>query len=159
MPERLETGTQNHEGIVGAAAAIDFLAGLGDGVTRRQRLYAAFVELGRRSEELFAELWEGIGAIPRVRRYGLPPGSPRTPTLSFTVDGISSDDVARALADAGLFVSNGDFYAATVIERIGHAHDGVVRAGAAIYTTQEEIERLVTAVRNLADSRQLPAVG
>ena len=152
MPERLETGTQNHEGIVGAAAAIDFLAGLGDGVTRRQRLYAAFAELGRRSEELFADLWEGIGAIPRVRRYGLPPGSPRTPTLSFTVDGISSDDVARALADAGLFVSNGDFYAATVIERIGHAHDGVVRAGAAIYTTHEEIERLVASIKKLAVS-------
>jgi len=152
MPERLETGTQNHEGIVGAGAAIDFLAGLGDGVTRRQRLNAAFAELGRRSEELFAELWEGIGAIPRVRRYGLPPGSPRTPTLSFTVEGISSDDVARALADAGLFLSNGDFYATTVVERIGHAHDGVVRAGAAIYTTHEEIERLIAAVKKLAGS-------
>jgi selenocysteine lyase/cysteine desulfurase len=114
-------------------------------------LSAAFAELGRRSEELFADLWEGIGAIPRVRRYGLPPGSPRTPTLSFTVDGISSDDAARALADAGLFVSNGDFYAATVIERLGHAHDGVVRAGAAIYTTREEIDRLIAAVKKLAD--------
>lgn len=152
MPERLETGTQNHEGIVGAAAAIDFLAGLGDGVTRRQRLSAAFAELGMRSEELFAQLWEGLGAIPRVRRYGLPPGSPRTPTLSFVVEGISSDDVARALADAGLFVSNGDFYATTVVERLGHAHDGVVRAGAAIYTTHEEVERLVTAIEKLAVS-------
>ena len=150
MPERLETGTQNHEGIVGAAAAIDFLAALCHGATRRQRLSGAFAELGRRSEELFGELWEGLGGIRRVQRYGLPPGSPRTPTLSFTVEGISSDDVARALAEAGLFVSNGDFYAATVIERIGHAHDGVVRAGAAIYTTQEEIERLVAAVKNLA---------
>ena len=152
MPERLETGTQNHEGIVGAAAAIDFLAGLGDGVTRRQRLHAAFAELGRRSEELFAQLWEGLGALPRVRRYGLPPGSPRTPTLSCVIDGISSDDVARALADAGLFVSNGDFYATTVVERLGHGQDGVVRAGAAIYTTHEEIERLIAAVKQLAES-------
>lgn len=152
MPERLETGTQNHEGIVGAAAAIDFLAGLGDGVTRRQRLSAALAELGKRSEELFAELWEGLGAISRVRRYGLPPGSPRTPTLSFVVEDVSSDDVARALADAGLFVSNGDFYATTVVERIGHGHDGVVRAGAAIYTTHEEIDRLVTAVRTIAST-------
>ncbi|HEY7566942.1 MAG TPA: cysteine desulfurase-like protein [Gemmatimonadaceae bacterium] len=150
MPERLETGTQNHEGIVGAAAAIDFLAGLGDGGTRRQRLSAAFEELGRRSEDLFTQLWEGLGAIPRVRRYGLPPGSPRTPTLSFVVEGISSDDVARALADVGLFVSNGDFYATTVVERLGHAQDGVVRAGAAIYTTHEEVERLISAVKQLA---------
>lgn len=159
MPERLETGTQNHEGIVGAAAAIDFLAALGEGSTRRQRLASSFAELGRRSEELFAQLWEGLGRIERVRRYGLAPGLPRTPTLSFTVHGVHSDDVARSLAEAGLFVSNGDFYAATVIERLGHAHDGVVRAGAAIYTTHQEIERLVGAVKRVADSRQLPAVG
>jgi cysteine desulfurase family protein (TIGR01976 family) len=150
MPERLETGTQNHEGIVGAAAAIDFLAGLGEGGTRRQRLESSFADLGRRSEELFAQLWEGLGAIPRVRRYGLSPGSPRTPTLSFVVEGISSDEVARALAEAGLFVSNGDFYATTVVERLGHAQDGVVRAGAAIYTTHEEVERLISAVKQLA---------
>lgn len=152
MPERLETGTQNHEGIVGAAAAIDFLAGLAGGATRRQRLESAFAELGRRSEELFAHLWDGLGRVQRVTRYGVPPGLPRTPTLSFTVAGISSDDVARALASAGLFASNGDFYAATVVERLGHAHDGVVRVGAAIYTTHEEIQRLIETVKKLADS-------
>lgn len=149
MPERLETGTQNHEGIVGAAAAIDFLASLGGAASRRERLRTAFAELHRRGEALFAQLWDGLGALPRVRRYGLAPGAARTPTLAFTVDGLHSDDVARALAAAGVFVSNGDFYAATVVERIGHQHDGVVRAGAAIYTTAQEIERLVNAVAEL----------
>lgn len=149
MPERLETGTQNHEGIVGTAAAIDFLASLGRGATRRDRLATVFLELERRGDALFAELWAELGALPRVRRYGLAPGAPRTPTLAFTVDGMHSDDVARALADAGVFVSNGDFYATTVLERIGHQHDGVVRAGAAIYTTAEEIDRLVNAVARL----------
>lgn len=153
MPERLETGTQNHEGIIGAAAAIDFLASLGNGASRRERLAAVFLELHRRSEVLFAQLWEGLGALPRVRRYGLAPGAARTPTVAFTVDGMHSDDVARALVDAGVFVSNGDFYAATVLQRIGHEHDGVVRAGAAIYTTAEEIERLVHAVKALGAGR------
>ncbi|MGH7712333.1 MAG: cysteine desulfurase-like protein [Gemmatimonadaceae bacterium] len=149
MPERLETGTQNHEGIVGTAAAIDFLASLGAGVARRERLLAAYRELAARSEALFNELWEGLGAVPRVRRYGLPPGASRTPTLSFVVDGVSSDDVARALATQGVFVSNGDFYAATVVERLGHERDGLVRAGVSIYTTSDEIQRLVRAVHDL----------
>ena len=78
--------------------------------------------------------------------YGLPPGTPRTPTVSFVVDGIVSDDVARALARRGVFVSNGDFYATTVIERLGHAADGVVRAGCACYTTADEVDRLIEGV-------------
>jgi selenocysteine lyase/cysteine desulfurase len=149
MPERLETGTQNHEGIVGAGAAIDFLASLGKAGTRRERLASAYQELQRRGESLFRALWDGLSRLPRVRCYGLPPGSPRTPTLSFVVNGMHSDDVARALAEAGVFVSHGDFYAATVIERLGHRSDGVVRAGAAIYTTSEEIGRLVSAMAHV----------
>ena len=152
MPERLETGTQNHEGIVGAAAAIDFMASLAPGATRRDKLAAAHTELARRSESLFAMLWEGLGVIPRVRRYGLPPGAPRTPTLSFTIDGMHSDDVARACAKDGLFLSNGDFYAATVVERLGHAHDGVVRAGAALYSTEDEVARLIGVIGAVAKS-------
>ncbi|MGQ0642601.1 MAG: cysteine desulfurase-like protein, partial [Gemmatimonadaceae bacterium] len=153
MPERLETGTQNHEGIVGAAAAIGFLASLGQGATLRQRLESAYHEMHRRSEVLFSELWQGLGDFPSIRRYGLPPGGTRTPTLSFSVDGMHSDEVARRLAEVGVFVSNGDFYAATVIERLGHSHDGVVRAGAAIYTTREEVQRLVSAVASLLSAK------
>ena len=54
--------------------------------------------------------------------------------------------MARELASRGLFVSNGDFYATTVIERLGHASDGVVRVGCACYTTADEVDRLVGAV-------------
>ena len=81
--------------------------------------------------------------------YGRPPGTARTPTVSFTVDGIVSDDVARALARRAVFVSNGDFYATTVIERLGHASDGVVRAGCACYTTGDEVERLISGVAEI----------
>ena len=55
----------------------------------------------------------------------------------------SSDEVARELVSRGLFLSNGDFYAQTVVERLGHAADGLVRAGCACYTTGDEVERLV----------------
>jgi cysteine desulfurase family protein (TIGR01976 family) len=149
-PERLETGTQNHEGIVGAAAAVDYLAGIGDGASRRDRLVSAFATLHEQGNALLARMWGGLCSIPGIHMYGRPPGHARTPTVAFTLDGVVSDDVARALARRAVFVSNGDFYATAVIERLGHAADGVVRAGAACYTTAEEVDRLIAGVAELA---------
>jgi cysteine desulfurase family protein (TIGR01976 family) len=153
-PERLETGTQNHEGIIGAGAAVDWLASLAPGQRlqpdRRVALAGAFGTLHERGNALFARLWTGIGEIAGVRRFGLAPGLRRTPTLAFKVDGLSSDDVAVALAERGLFVSHGDFYAATVIERLGVGADGVVRVGCSAYTTEDEIVRVVDAVESIS---------
>lgn len=149
-PDRLETGTQNHEGIVGAAAAVDFLASLSEGETRRDRLRTTFQALHERGERLLARLWDGLAAIQGVRLYGPEPGTERTATIAFTVAGMPSATVARRLADLGVFVSNGDFYATTVVERLGLQEGGLVRAGCAIYTTEDEVERLIDGVRGLA---------
>ncbi len=148
-PERMETGTLNHEGIAGAGAAVEFLAGLVTGGTRRERLQRVYAGLHQRGQELVERLWEGLGSIPGVVRYGPPPSRPRTPTVSFTVDGRSSEEVAVALASEAVFVSNGDFYATTVVERLGLAGWGLVRAGCACYTTADEIDRLVAGVARL----------
>jgi cysteine desulfurase family protein (TIGR01976 family) len=150
VPERIETGTQNHEGIAGALAAVDFLAGLGSGPNRRARLAAVYSELHRRSARLFQVLWEGLAPLRRVRLYGPPPDRPRTPTLGFTIQGIDPEGAARRLAERGLFLSHGDFYAQTVIERLGLAPRGLIRAGCACYTTEDEIDRLLGGVRDLA---------
>jgi cysteine desulfurase family protein (TIGR01976 family) len=150
-PERIETGTQNHEGIVGAAAAVDFLASLAPGrPSRRAALRDAFGALHQRGRELLERLWVGLSDIPGLTLFGVPPESPRTPTLSFVVKDRSSDDVARALAREAVFASNGDFYAATVVKRLGYERDGVVRAGCACYTSAEEVDRLLEAVRRIA---------
>jgi cysteine desulfurase family protein (TIGR01976 family) len=146
-PERMETGTLNHEGIVGAGAAVDFLASLGGTGSRRERLGRTFAALHRNGQELIARLWHGLESIPGVRLYGPRPGEPRTPTAGFTVEGRTTGEVATALAADGVFVSNGDFYAATVVERLGLVPEGLVRAGCACYTTSEEIDRLLAGVR------------
>lgn len=152
-PERLETGTQNHEGIVGTGAAIDFIASIGQGPTRRDRIVSAMAVLHDQSDPLVHRLWEGLGMIRGVTRFGPAPGSPRTPTVSFVVDQVPSETVAIRLAERGVFVSHGDFYAATVIERLGHAADGVVRAGCACYTSPDEVERLLDGVAMVAGGR------
>jgi len=157
-PERLETGTQNHEGIVGAAAAVDFLASLAEGVDggldesspRRARLAATYAALHARGQQLLERLWSGLRELPGVTVYGPPPGEPRTPTIAFTVRGLPAEAVARGLAERAVFVSSGDFYATTVVARLGHAADGVVRAGCACYSTADEVQRLIDGVGALA---------
>ncbi|HYP02185.1 MAG TPA: cysteine desulfurase-like protein [Pyrinomonadaceae bacterium] len=153
-PERAETGTQNHEGIAGTAAAVEFFASLAHvsspGATRRARLVAAFSALHARGTALTARLWQGLSEVEGVRLYGPPPTAPRTPTVSFTVNGVASTLVARKLAASGLFLSHGDFYAATVIERLALGTEGLVRAGCACYTTSEEVERLIRGVAEIA---------
>jgi cysteine desulfurase family protein (TIGR01976 family) len=148
-PENVETGTQNQEGMVGAGAAVDFLASLASGESRRARLTAAYSELHTRSSELTRRLWNGLASLKGVRLYGPGPDVPRTPTVAFTVDGVASTDVSRRLASRGLFLSHGDFYAATVVERFGLGDEGLVRAGCACYTTDDEVDRLIQGVAEI----------
>jgi cysteine desulfurase family protein (TIGR01976 family) len=148
-PERAETGTQNHEGIAGASAAVDFLASLAPGVTRRERLRAALQQLHERGGGLITQAWEGLSDMAHVRLYGPPPGRARTPTIAFTVNGVPSIEVAEKLAERGVFLSHGDFYAMTVVERLGQSPHGLVRAGCACYSTPKEIDRLLAGVRRL----------
>jgi cysteine desulfurase family protein (TIGR01976 family) len=159
-PERFESGTLNAEGMAGTTAAVEFLASLGMGgarptadgaLTRRRRLDGVFSELERRERVLFHRLWAGLSELPGVRLYGPPPGGERTPTLSFTVKSLSARQVSSHLADAaGAFLSHGDFYAATVLDRLGLREQGLVRAWVSIYTTEEEVDRLVDGVESIA---------
>jgi cysteine desulfurase family protein (TIGR01976 family) len=134
-PERAETGTQNQEGIAGIAATIEFLQSLD------------WDALHAEGQRFAARLWNGLTSIRGVRVFGPPPSEPRTPTVSFTVDGMTAEAVSRALAERALFASHGDFYAQTVVERLGV--ESLVRVGCACYTTEEEIDRLLDAVNSL----------
>jgi selenocysteine lyase/cysteine desulfurase len=143
---------------VGAAAAVNFLASFSTGgantasvdATRRARLEQTFRELDARGEAQVELLWEGLGSIPGVRVYGPPPGANRTSTVSFTLAGHRAIEVSRSLAGRGFFLSHGNFYAMTVVERLGLAGDGLVRIGCAAYTTDDEVRSLVEAVAQLA---------
>jgi cysteine desulfurase family protein (TIGR01976 family) len=149
-PENAETGTQNQEGMVGTAAAIEFLASLGSGANSRESLQSVFEEMHARNSRLLDRLWQGLSSISRVTLYGPTPDLPRTPTLSFTIEGCTSTDAARRLSEKGLFLSHGDFYAATIVKRLGLEPEGLIRAGCACYTTEEEIDRLIEGVQELS---------
>jgi len=148
IPEIAETGTQNHEGIAGAGAAVDFLASLGEGATRREQLERTFASLHQRGADLTRRLWDGLSAIKDVTLFGPPPETPRTPTVAFAVKGVAPRDVSLRLAEKGVFASSGNFYAVSVMERLGHGR--LVRAGCSCHTTKEEVDRLVAGVREIA---------
>ena len=164
VPECLETGTQNHEGIVGAAAAVNFLASLSapneashlrsdsrsEHDVTRQQLHHVFTDLHARGSRLLELMWEGLSSVQGVTLFGPPPGTARTPTVSFAVKGVPSEQVAIALASRGVYLSHGDFYATTVAERLGYGVEGLVRAGCACYTSADEVERLLDGIREVA---------
>ncbi len=153
---RAESGTLNHEGIVGTGAAIEFLAAAGgeSSGTLRQRLVRAMTRLAQEESVECDALLAGLRALPNVRLYEPPAGTSRHPTVAFTVAGHAAHDVAARLSDAhAVFVSHGNFYAATAVAQVApEANDagGLVRAGLAMYTTRAEIDRLVGAISALA---------
>ncbi|MXW14999.1 MAG: cysteine desulfurase-like protein [Rhodothermaceae bacterium] len=146
-PERMETGTLSHEGITGSAAAVDFLASLTPSQSRRAALESTYYELHERSQLLFKHLWEALGDISGVTRYGPLPSQPRTPTLGFTVQGFTSEEACRQLSHYGLFLSHGDFYASTAVEKLGI--EGLIRAGISCYTNIDEVDRLIAGVKKI----------
>ncbi|HHY95649.1 MAG TPA: cysteine desulfurase-like protein [Firmicutes bacterium] len=152
-PEKIETGTLDHEGIAGTTAAVDFVAWLGreakgePTLGRRQALLAGMAAIEEYEGELACRLLEGVSALPGVTVYGPPARARRTPTVSFTVDGLHPDDIARFLGERGIFVWAGDFYATTLVEKLGLAgRGGLVRVGIAPYNTVEEVDRLLNAL-------------
>ena len=111
---------------------------------------AAFASLHVRGQALLEQLWAGLQATSAVT--GVRPAARRSRArrrCRSSCRACLPSESPRALAEQAVFVSHGDFYATTVVERLGHAEDGVVRAGCACYTTAEEVDRLIAAVRQL----------
>ena len=159
-----ETGTLNSEGMAGTIAAVDFIADLGDRHMsvvegdllgelkgRRRAVVAGMLAAHAYEQPLARWLRDELADIPGVTLYGPPEDTPRTSTVSFTLDRLPAGEAARVLGERGLFVWDGDFYAARLVELLGLAErGGLIRVGLAPYTTQGELERFVEAVDDLS---------
>lgn len=165
--DRWETGTQNHEGIAGTLAAVEYLASVGErfggvapGASRRERLLAGMRAIEAYERELSLLLLDGLAAVPGLTLHGLADPArvaERTPTFALTLDGWSPRAVTEALAARGIHAWDGDFYATTLIEDLGlAAAGGVVRVGLVHYTTAAEVERLLATLSEIAARRPGP---
>jgi cysteine desulfurase family protein (TIGR01976 family) len=153
---RFETGTQSHEALAGFVAAVDYLAELGAGATRRERLDAAYARIVRHEASLSERAIRRLTAIPRLRLYGIAdPGriAERTPTFTLRLDGMPPRALAEALGRQGIFTWDGNYYALGTMTALGlEGSGGAVRAGFLLYTTAEEVDRLCDAVEAIAAS-------
>jgi cysteine desulfurase family protein (TIGR01976 family) len=150
VPDKLETGTQNHEGIAGVKGALEFIASLGEGSSRRERLMSAMSTIEEYEEGLAAKFRAKLRDLPSVKLYAGPDGIRKTPTIAFRVEGHSTDEVCVRMLEHGFFVAAGDFYASTLAEKLGIVNSGgFIRAGLAPYNTEEEVERFVEALGSL----------
>jgi cysteine desulfurase family protein (TIGR01976 family) len=166
-PHKFETGTLNHEGLAAVTAAIDYLAELGrnngsyledtlnldDYEGRRKELKQAMNAIVAYERPLFAYMMAEVQKIPGITVYGITNPEEfdqRCPTLAFTRAGFTPAEIATYLGDQGIFVWDGNYYALAVTERLGlEESGGMVRVGLAHYNTKEEVDRLITALREM----------
>jgi len=154
-PFRIETGTLNHAALVGVGAAIDFLGSLGRGEGLRARLVDAMAGIGEWEGRLARRYWRDVQAIPGVTVHGPAydsgGGAQRSPTVSITLAGVPAATVARRLGERGVQVWDGDFYAVRAVEVLGLAGlGGLLRTGFLLYNTDEEVDRLLAGLREIA---------
>ncbi len=154
-PFRIETGTLHHAAMAGVRAAVHFLAGFSEGATLRERLVATMTALERQERALAQSYYQRVQAIPGVSAWGPDfQAAHRAPTVSITVRDLNSKAVARKLGELGVLVGDGHFYAVRAVEALGlEAQGGVVRAGQAMYTTEEDVQRLLDGVAAIANGR------
>jgi len=158
IPGRWMTGTQNHEGIAGTMAAVEYLAELGrtvepDAADRRAALEAAYARIAAYEQALAGLLLDGLAALPEVKVWGItdPAGrASRGPTVSITHRRFSPRHMAQRLGAQGFFVWHGNFYALPLTEALGLEPDGLLRVGLLHYNTREEVERFLAAMAEMA---------
>jgi cysteine desulfurase family protein (TIGR01976 family) len=152
VPERFELGTLPYELLAGTTAAVDFIASLAPGSAagddRRARVLESMRCVERHEDRLFDRLLAGLDGIGGVTRYGRP--ARRTPTVLFEVEDRSGREVYEHLAARGVNAPASSFYALEASRRLGLGDAGAVRAGLAPYTSQEDVDRLLEAVGEVA---------
>ena len=158
LPDRWESGTQNHEGMAGVIAAVEYLADLGrhhapEARSRRDALAAAHEVVAGYERELCARLITGLLEIPGLTFYGIKDPAKfdqRTPTVAVRIEGYTPRELAAHLGERGLFTWDGNYYAVDLAERLGvQQSGGMLRIGLAHYNTAEEVERLLSELRAL----------
>jgi cysteine desulfurase family protein (TIGR01976 family) len=159
VPYRWEWGTLNHECIAGITACVDYLADLGRQVdasasTRRAALLAGYGAIQHHEHALVEILITGLLAIPGLKFYGIRDvGKPdrRCPTVAVRITGHTPLELATKLGDRGFFTWDGNYYALNLSERLDVEKDGgFLRIGLAHYNTAEDVQRFLSALREIA---------
>lgn len=157
LPGKWMTGTQSHEAILGAAAAVDYLADLGyhvldQNLSRRELLNGAYEAIAAYETELLSQLLQGLQQLPDIKIWGITDPkrySERVATIAFTHQRYTSRELAQRLGEQGVFAWHGNYYALNLTEALGLEPEGMLRVGMVHYNTPDEVERLLHALKEL----------
>ncbi len=159
LPDRWETGTQNHECLAGLVAAVEYIADVGrhhdpSAGTRREAILAAYGLFQQHEHELMEQLISGLLAIPGVTFYGIRDPAKfdqRTPTVAIRMEGYTPRELATRLGERAIFTWDGNYYAINLTERLGvEPSGGFLRIGLTHYNTADEVERVLGELRRMA---------
>jgi cysteine desulfurase family protein (TIGR01976 family) len=147
---RFETGTPSYEGMAGTIGAVEHIASLGRGATRRDRIVNAMNRVAEHERELGGQFLAGLARLQRMKLYGPNEIEGRVPTFSFTIEGMTARQAAERLAERNIFAWSGNFYAKEAITRLGlDASGGLLRVGFCQYSTADEVDALLDALAEL----------
>jgi cysteine desulfurase family protein (TIGR01976 family) len=159
VPFRWEHGTLNHECIAGITACVDYIADLGRNAraeitSRRQAIEAAYESIHEHETALLERAISGLEKIPGSKIYGISDRArfnERCATIAVRFEGHTPLDLATKLGERGIFAWDGNYYALNLTEHLGvEKTGGFLRIGLVHYNTVEEIDRLLSALREIA---------
>lgn len=162
VPEKFETGTKNHECLAGLVATINYLADLGrrsagideDEGDLRAALVSAMTAIRAYETTFSADLLSGLQTVPNLRIYGVTDPahlSRRVPTFAINIGDTPSSEIQRRLSEQGIFVWSGNYYALSIMQRLGlEERGGAVRIGAVHYNTPNELDHLIETLKSIA---------
>lgn len=158
VPQRWEWGTLNHECIAGISACVEYLSDLGrkcEQVSgRREALKAAYRAIRAHERKLMERMLAGLKEIPGLRLYGISDPArldSRCPTFAIRIDGHTPLELATKLGEQGIFTWDGNYYAINLTDRLGvEQSGGFLRIGLVHFNTEEEVDRVLNALRTQA---------
>jgi cysteine desulfurase family protein (TIGR01976 family) len=159
VPQRWEWGTLNHELLAGVTACVDYLADLGrrysggqrSAMSRREVIVSAYRAIHAHERDLMGRMLRGLSDITGLRLYGISDAArleQRCPTFAVRIPGHTPLELATELGQRGTFTWDGNYYALNLTERLGVEQDGgLLRIGFVHYNTEEEVDRVLEALR------------
>jgi cysteine desulfurase family protein (TIGR01976 family) len=162
IPFRWELGTLNHECIAGIAACVDYIADIGrhtrpEVSSRRLAIEVAYEVTHEHERGLLECLMAGLQRIPGAKIYGITDPArfnERCSTIAVRINSGKPShtplELSTKLGDRGFFTWDGNYYALNLTEHLGvEKSGGFLRIGLVHYNTQEEVDRLLGALREI----------
>ena len=124
------------------------------GANRREAIQSAYRVIQNHEYNLSARMFSGLCEVPGLKLYGISDPARldfRCPTFAIRMENHTPLELATRLGEQGIFTWDGNYYAINLTERLNVEKDGgFLRIGFVHYNTEEEVDRVLAALRDLA---------